>query len=463
MIIKKCFITCLLFGSAYFSHAQQILTLRDAIDLAVKNYPSIKAKNAYAKASQSLVDESKREALPNVNFSAQQYYGTVNGQYAPAYGFGGLGAASSGPTFDKQNWNSAFGSLYLANVNWDFFSFGKYKEKTKVAQSVANIDSKDYQQEIFQQQVKVSGAYLNLVAAHQLVYDYEQNLARTDSVRQLVIRRAVTGLVAGVDSSQANAQYSSAKITLIQAIDNEEQQKHNLSLLLGVDTSTFEVDTTFISKLPQLQVEDYSVDSANHPILQYYKSRIAASEEQTKYLKSQYYPTFSLVGVLQTKGSGFGNDYANNPSDYTHNYWDGVKPARGNYLLGIGVTWNITQPFRLSKSVAAQKWQSEGLQQEYNLASEQINTQLKIAKDKMTNALTIYNEVPYQITAAQDEYTRANTLYKNGLTNMVNVTQASYDLINAETNKDIANNNIWQALLLKAAAAGDFGVFEGQL
>ncbi|HEY0299168.1 MAG TPA: TolC family protein [Arachidicoccus sp.] len=462
MIIKKCFISFILIGSAYFSNAQQILTMHDAIDMAVKNYPTIKAKNAYAKSSQSLVDESKREYLPNVNFSAQQYYGSINSQYGPSYGFGGLAAASSGPVLAQQNWNAAFGSLYLANVNWDFFSFGKAKERTKVSQSVADRDVKDYDQEIFQHKVRVAGAYLNLVAAHQLTYSYQKNLARTDSVRQLVIRRAQSGLVAGVDSSQANAEYSSARISLTQAVDNEEEQKHNLSLLLGADTNQFDVDTAFISRMPQLQ-SDYTLDTANHPVLQYYRSRIAASNEATKYLKTQYYPTFSLVGVMQTKGSGFGNDYATNQNDFTHGYWDGVKPQRGNYLLGIGVTWNITQPFRLSKSVAAQRWQSEGLQQEYNLASQQIGTQMRIADDKMANALTIYNEAPFQVKAASDEYNQQSVLYKNGLTNMVNVTQASFDLIRAETDRDIANTNVWQALLLKSAAAGNFNIFDSQL
>lgn len=450
------------FGFIYCSFSQQVLTLRDAIDIAVKNYPSIKAKNAYAQASQNMVTESKREYLPNVNFSAQNFYGTVNSQYGPSYGFGGLGAASAGPAFDKQNWNAAFGALYLANVNWDFFSFGKAKERTKVAQSIADRDVKDYDQEIFRHKVRVASAYLNLVAAHQLNYSYRKNLARTDSVRQLVIRRALSGLVAGVDSSQANAGYSSAKILLTQSIDNEEQQKNDLSLLLGVDTSQFDIDTTFIASLPQLN-EDANFDSTDHPVLQYYKSRIAVSNEQVKLLKTQYWPTFSLVGVLQTRGSGFGNDYASAPDDYTHDYWNGIKPARGNYLIGLGVTWNITQPFRLSRSVAAQKWQSEGLQQEYNLAGNQIRTQMKIADDKMANALTVYNEAPLQVKAASDEYIQQSVLYKNGLTNMVNVTQASYDLIHAETDRDIANNNVWQALLLKAAALGDFSIFGGQL
>jgi len=45
----------------------------------------------------------------------------------------------------------------------------------------------------------------------------------------------------------------------------------------------------------------------------------------------------------------------------------------------------------------------------------------------------------------------------------VDVTQALYVLNRAETDRDIANSNVWQALLLKAAASGDFGYFVNEI
>jgi outer membrane protein TolC len=50
-------------------------------------------------------------------------------------------------------------------------------------------------------------------------------------------------------------------------------------------------------------------------------------------------------------------------------------------------------------------------------------------------------------------------LYKNGLTTIVDVTTALYALNRAETDRYIAYNNVWQALLYKAASNGDFGLF----
>ena len=125
------------------TYGQKVFTLKDAIAEGIKNYGIIKAKIKYAEASKIAVKQAKRENIPNFNLSAQQDYGTVNGQFGPLFGFGGLGLASSGPAFDKQYSNAAFGAAYLANINWEFFAFGKARRKVKVAEAIAVKDYKD--------------------------------------------------------------------------------------------------------------------------------------------------------------------------------------------------------------------------------------------------------------------------------------------------------------------------------
>ena len=444
------------------AHAQSELSLKDAIRMAAANYPALKAKAAYAKASELLVTAAQKEQLPNINLGLQQDYGTINGTNGPLYGFGGLATASSGPALAEQNWNAAFGALYLTNVNWEFFAFGKYREKVKVARQVWQRDTKDLAQELFEQKVKVAAAYLRLVASHQITKSYEKNRSRADSIRRFVIARVKNGLIAGVDSSLANAEYSSAQIQLTNALDKEQEQRNILAQLIGSEDTGFTIDTVFVSRIPGSYL-DTLAQAREHPVLEYYRSRIAVSDQQAQYIKTQYYPAFSVVGVWQSRGSGFESDYVTDQGHYTSGYWKGINPNRSNYLLGVGVTWNIMQPVRLSRQVSAQRQISNALQEEYNTAALQLATQLQTATTKMRNALSNYREAPVQVKAAGDAYHQKSVLYKNGLTNMVDVIQAGYTLVRAETDRDIANNNLWQALLLKAAAAGDFDLFEDQL
>jgi outer membrane protein TolC len=282
-------------------------------------------------------------------------------------------------------------------------------------------------------------------------------------LRNVVVLRAKHGLNPGVDSAQANAEVANAKISLINAIDFQQQQSNLLAQLMGVPAQTFTLDTVFVSKVPA-ELSDTSVlQLANHPVLQWYKSRITLSNEQEKYERTYSYPTFSLFGVAQTRGSGFGSGYAQNSHDYSSGYWNGANPSISNYLVGFSVTWNFTQTLRVSKQTKAQRFVTDGLQDEYTLADQQLRAQWELSKTKISNALDNYFLAPVQVKAAAQAYLQKVTLYKHGLTNLVDVTQAAYVLVRAETDRDIAYSNVWQALLLRAAAAGDFGLFINKL
>jgi outer membrane protein TolC len=460
-------LTCFHFFLFLMSGGQassQVLTLKEAVNSALANYGTVKAKGSYLKASQALAKEASSEYLPNLNLAAQQAYGTANGQFGPVIAIGGLNAASSGPPFLSQNWNAAFGGLYLANISWDFFTFGRVRENINVAQAEVLRNANDLDQEKFQLEVRVSGSYLNLLAAQRLKISEQKNLERADELRMVVLSRAKNGLNPGVDSSQANAEVSNAKIALTNAINYEADQAGQLSQLLGIPYQEFILDTGFIIHIPASLNVSIPNNEALHPILKFYQSRIDVSLQQEKYFDRFKYPVFSLVGVLQSRGTGFDANYSQlYPDAFTHNYWNGVKPVNSNYLFGIGVVWNLTNPIRVRQQVTAQEWTSKGLQNEYELVSQQIKTQVALADQKIKYAIDNYQEAPIQMKAASDAYIQKSVLYRNGLTNIVDVTQALYMLNRAETDRDISNNNVWQALLLKAAAAGDFSLFENEI
>src|ERR1700678_1439539 len=90
---NKVIIAMLIFSALMpeLSKAQSVLTLPEAMQNAVQNYGTIKAKQNYAMASSTDVTEAKREYLPNLTIGAEQAYGTVNEEYGPMYALGGLG------------------------------------------------------------------------------------------------------------------------------------------------------------------------------------------------------------------------------------------------------------------------------------------------------------------------------------------------------------------------------------
>lgn len=441
------------------AHAQKTLTMKDAEATALANYASIKAKQSQLNSSKAFLKETKTEYLPDLNLSAQQDYGTINGTNGPLYGYKGLSVASSGPALANQNWNAGFGALYLANVNWDFFAFGRSVEKVKVQKQIVSLNENDLAQEQFQHEIRVAGTYLNLLAAQQLSKAQQDNLDRSMEVQRVVVARVKNGLNPGVDSSLANAAVSNARIALTNAQQTEQEQSNLLAQYLGIEPQGFLLDSVFVVKAPNNVNQQPGISPDEHPLLKYYRNRIGVSDEQAKYLSTFSYPTFSLFGVYQGRGSGFKSDIGTNPGDYTSSYGAGVDPTRYNYLFGIGFVWNLTNPFRVHYQVKSQKFTSEQFQNEYNLVGQQLHDQQALSEIRISNALKNFNEAPVEVKAASDAYVQKSTLYKNGLANIVDLTEALFTLNRAEIDRDIANNNVWQALLFKAAATGDFGIF----
>jgi outer membrane protein TolC len=441
------------------AQAQKVLTIKEAEQTALANYGTIKAKANQLNASKAYLTETRAEQLPDVNLSAQQDYGTINGQNGPLYGYRGFSVASSGPALPNQNWKAAFGALYLANVSWDFFAFGRATEKVKVQRSAVSRDESDLVQEQFQHEIRVASTYLNLLAAQQLSKAQEDNLNRAIELQKVVVARVKNGLNAGVDSSQANAEVSNARIGLTNTRQTEQEQGNLLSQYLGIPPQEFLLDSAFVTKAPANADPQSQVTNENHPLLQFYQNRIGVSDQLAKYYNTFKYPTFSFFGTYQGRGSGFKSDIGANPNDYTSSYTSGVDPTRFNYLIGVGLIWNITNPFRVRYQVQSQKFTSAQYKDEYDLVSKQLTAQQALAEIRISNAMKNYHEVPEEVRAATDAYHQKLTLYKNGLSNIVDFTQALYTLNRAEIDNYIARNNVWQAVLYKAAATGDFGIF----
>jgi outer membrane protein TolC len=438
---------------------QKVLNIKEAEQIALSNYGTIKAKANQLNSSKASLKETKTEYLPDLNVSAQQAYGTVNGTNGPISGYHGLAVASSGPALPTQNWNAAFGSLYVANVNWDFFAFGRSKEKIKVQKSVVTLDESDLVQEQFQHEVRVASTYLNLLIAQQLSKAQQDNLNRSMDLQKVVIARVKNGLNPGVDSSLANAEVSAARIALTNAQQVVQDQNNQLAQYLGIPPQEFLLDSTFVTKIPANILAQSSANDTDHPILKYYRNRIGVSDEQAKYLNTFNYPTFSLFGIYQGRGSGFKSDIALNPGDYSNSYGAGADPTRYNYLLGLAFSWNLTNPFRVHYQVQSQKFTSAQYKDEYDLIDQQLHDQQLLADTRINSSLKNYHEAPIEVQAAGDAYHQKFALYKNGLANIVDFTQALYTLNRAEVDADIASNNVWQALLYKSAATGDFGLF----
>jgi outer membrane protein TolC len=447
------FLSCLL--PCQCSLAQDsFLKLSDAIQLGLENYNSIKAKKSYLKASEALVINAQKQFLPDVNVAIQNNYGTANGQFGSLYSYKGVGMAASGPSASSQNWNTAFGALYASNVNWDVYTFGRLKATVDIAKSQVSRDSLDILQEKFAHSIKITAAYFNLLAAQKFVEISQQNHKRVSALREVIKARTLNGLNAGVDSSIANAEVSNAKLSQIEAQNLELQANNQLAILLNTSAKHFQLDNLYFSKIPEQLESSLAID--NNPTLLFFKSRIKIADNTQKLLSRNKLPVISLFGAFQSKASGFDYDYSPANNHVDQSYLSGITPSRSNFIVGAGMFWNFMSPTKINYQIKAQQFISEGLKSEYDLMENQLKSQMVLADQRIENALLTYKESPIQLEAARNAYEQKAMLYKNGLSNIIDLTQALFVLNRAETNISVAYANVWQALVLKAASNGDF-------
>lgn len=436
----------------------QVLKLEDALKTAVTNYDRLKSKQNIVLGAEQNTAYQRQNYLPDVTVAAQQSFGTINAQNGPMYAYGGLGAASTSMPLSEQNWNAAFGSLYLTNVNWNVFTFGRLKKQVNVALLKEKTAASDLEQETFQHEVKVAAAYLNLLWSKRMKFVQEKNYERAKVFFDITDVRAKSGLIPEVDAALAKAEVSNARSAEIKAHDKELDFSKTLSVLMGEDFKLYELDSTFNTRVPQLRINEQSSNNTLHPLLVWNKAKIDQSKESEQLAQAHRLPTISAFGVLQGRGSGFDWNYVQDNSAYSSAYHKGVGINRGNYLLGFSVSWNITNLFRQENKIKEQHYITASLENEYQRVQKELNAQGAFATAQLNNATLNFEETKTQLSAAQLAYKQHTALYENGLNNLVDYTQSLYSLNRAEIEFEIAQNNIWQALLMQAAAQGDLAI-----
>lgn len=436
--------------------------LSEAIHEGLNNYQTIKAKQHLLNASIYLLQNVKNDYLPNILASVQQNYGSINGLYGPSAPYGTFGVSSSGPVFNSQQWNAAFGSLYLISTNWEAFTFGRKQSRIAAAHAQVQTDSADLAQEKFILSVKVASAFFNLLTAQGLLFEAQANLNRADTFRNAVMVRTLNGLNPGVDSSIANSEYANAQLLVIDAISNKQQAENVLAQLLAQAPTAYFLDTSFLNRIPVNFVSSFNI--SNNPQVKFFEKKIHQSKTQTSAIQKSILPGINLFGIFQTRGSGFGTQYnAALPNNYSKSYFDGITPLRSNYIAGVSLAFNIMSIPKIKQQVNAQRELTEAYKQEYDQTYTQLQNTLILADQRIQNTLQSYNEVPVQLKAARDAFLQKRVLYENGLATIIDLQQALYIVNRAETSAKLACINVWQALLLKAAASGDWDLLIQQI
>lgn len=440
-----------------FQASGQVLTLNQVVEQSVRQYPFLRAKQAEVSSAQRRLLATRTELLPTVILQDQYTYATSNSLNNSFFPNEGTAISTSGGVRPMAVSQASFGSYTSASIEWRAITFGRVKANINVAKTDLQRNEADYENEIFQHQVRTVDAYLLLLINQKLVQIQRSNLERAETFKRVVDAGVRSGMRAGVDSALATAEAVRARLLLLESQQREQVQRLRLSELAGQLQSGIQIDSMrFYSSLPNGIVSDSL--SPKNPTLRLFQSQINLSAARSLATQRSGMPLISLVGAGNARGSGFSNQ----GDIFQTNQLNGLGYQVGNYLLGVVARWNLTNLLRANQDYRADQFLIERSRQLFNTQRLQITRQYQEAETQYQVALEQARQTPVQLRAARQAYNQAQTRYQNGLTDLPTLLQSVVTLNRAEVDGYVAISNVWRYLLVKSAADGDLSAFMNQ-
>lgn len=439
----------LLLGTSDIYSQNNIVSLPDLLQKVSRDYPVIKAKQASIKAASFRLQSAKKDYLPELIVADQHQFSTSNGLEGSYYSNGGTAISTSGGVRNENIYQPVFGSFTTLIVDWHAFNFGKVKQSVQLANSRVGVAKADYSNEVFQLQVRAIDAYLLVALSQKLVTVQQANLQRSLAFQTYVQSHALSGLVPGIDSLASNAEVARAQLDLLQSKQLVEQQKIQLSQLSNLPVDSLNVDTTtFLNTVPLAISEDTTF--VNHPVIRLYQQLVNSELEHAKAIQKSALPTIDIVGVGWGRGSGINRSSKN----YSSSPVDGIPYQTYNYMAAVAVKWNVFSLGKAKDEAKAAEQDAESYRYRLDEQMLSLQKQMQDANLQYQYALQQTALAPVQYKAALDAYNSANARYQAGLAPLTDLIQAYTVLNRATVDVAVANNNVWRAMLHRAASSG---------
>ncbi|HTD39748.1 MAG TPA: TolC family protein, partial [Mucilaginibacter sp.] len=375
---------------------------------------------------QAQAAEVRNNWLPNLRLNYQADVGSNNNVAGPYFGFGVIPSDSRGVRTES-NTTAVSVNVGVAALDWEIYNFGAYGAQNRVARSNIQVERNNFAQSKYQLEAYTISNYLLLMNLQDYLKIQSRNIQRNQEILRSIGSLTRSGVRPGVDTSIANAELSKARLNYIELNNQMQQVQLQLAAVSGLPYQSIVADTLIEDQLINAPYGQLNTDTSGHPLINYYKSLYQNSKEQENLVKKQYNPKIMLEGAAWGRGSSVdANDHFNSLST-------GWGFQRDNYLVGLGISYNLFDLRRRQLKLRTQKTESDyfqnKLQEQKTLlaaSANQANAQIQTAQQRL-------REIPNQLKAANDGYRQKLSLYKNGLTDIIELDAALNILYRAET------------------------------
>jgi outer membrane protein TolC len=396
----------LIFGSAQicFGQNQTILTLNEAIDLALKQTSNYKAAQINEQIAREDVNQARAAFYPRITAQPNFIYTSpslakTNGVREPSF----LGA------------NAITEYQGLINASGEIDTSGRLKAtllRNRALLESARAGSEIAKRELVQ---SVSDAYFNLALSETKRSGAESNLEAALEFENNTKLQLEAGEVAPVDLVRARLQTATRQDELEQAKTEESVNADALRFLIGYDFTTAVAATDLLLQMPNdSEIEGYVETAINtRPEFAQFEADRLAAEQDLKIAKTE-----RRVQFTYSVSGGFISD--------------SLAPIRLRDSLGVQANVGVTIPI-FDKGAKSRETQAQlKIQQAANtraLAERQFVQAFHTARTQAISARARIRQLGATITDAEQNVRASLARYQAGEAPITEVTDAQNLLV----------------------------------
>src|SRR5438105_1632351 len=188
----------------------QPLTISQAVETALRNYPSVKVSQEQTPAAAAGIQLARTAFLPRIDGLAQVNRATRNnvfGMLLPQSVIPSL----SGPVIGSNNLGTAWGSAIGTLVTWEPFDFGLRRANVAVAQASRAQSEAALKRTEYEIAVTTADGFLTIAAAQETVEAAQAAVTRSETVARTIHALVNAELRPGADASRADAELAAAR------------------------------------------------------------------------------------------------------------------------------------------------------------------------------------------------------------------------------------------------------------
>jgi len=428
----KYIIAGLLIGFCGVVSAQEKLLSKDAaVSLALENNFGIKvAKNQVAIADNN-AGILNSGYLPSLTGTAGATYNELNSNTE----YPGQFESNGSPRPDLEI-NDAESQSYNAALRLDYtlfdgmgrlYNFKRLKEQYQLSELQARETIENTILQLFSVYYEIA-----------MLTENENVLRQALEISKDRIKRAEYSFEYGqntkLDILNAQVDVTNDSISLMNVQQNLANAKRDLNVVLDQNLNEIFVVDTLVSFIPKLQLEDYIAQSKenNVAILQTERN-MAINEYDIKVNRSGYLPTLGLSGSY-----GWNLNQSAATSFLPGQIIPGSNRNSLNFALGASLTWNLFDGGGTTVRVKNAKIAYENQEIFKEQVILEVDRDILNALGIYENRLQIFKIQEQNVVTNQNNFERSKEQFQLGRITSIEFRQAQINLLNAQTNKNLA-------------------------